>query len=78
MLSYLYRLAINFEHEHGIRPNLLYLNSHHFQSLRRDLAAIQGLGELVRFLGMEVIVEPEVNHPHVCLSQAEWQTSIAV
>ena len=78
MLSFLYRLATDFEREHGYRPNLLYISPLHYQSLRHDLASIQGLGELVRFLGMEIVIEPEVSHPHVCFSHAEWNEAIAV
>lgn len=78
MLSYLYKLATEFEREHGHRPNLLYISPQHFQSLRHDLADIPGLGELVRFLGMEVVVDTEVGHPHLSYSQGLWRTAIAV
>jgi hypothetical protein len=78
MLSYLYKLATEFEREHGQRPNLLYISPQHFQSLRHDLASIPGLGELVRFLGMEVVIDPAVGHPHLSYSQGLWQTAIAV
>ena len=78
MLSFLYRLATDYEREHGHRPNLLYISPLHYQSLRHDLASIQGLGELVRFLGMEIVIEPEVSHPHVSYSRAEWHEAIAV
>lgn len=65
MLSYLYRQANGFLTEHGYRPNVLYMNRHHFSQLRTDLANIQGLGELVHFLGMEIVIDAEVPHPHV-------------
>jgi len=78
MLSFLYRLATEFEREHGYRPNLLHISPRHFQSLRHDLASISGLGELVQFLGMEIIIEPEINHPHLSFSHDEWRRAIAV
>ena len=78
MLSYLYRLATRFEHEHGYRANLVYLNPTHFKQLQTDLAAIQGLGEMVRFLGMEVIVEEEITHPHVAYSMVGWRNAASV
>lgn len=78
MLSFLYRLATEFEREHGCRPNLLYISPHHFQSLRRDLACIRGLGELVQFLGMEIVIEPEISHPHLCFSDGEWRKAVAI
>ena len=78
MLSFLYRLATEFEREHGYRPNLLYISPQHFQSLRHDLASIQGLGELVRFLGMEIVIEPDAGHPQVSYSRVMWHEAIAV
>lgn len=78
MLSFLCRLATEFEREHGYRPNLLYISPHHFQSLRHDLANIQGLGELVRFLGMEIVIESEASHPHLSYSRGMWREAIAV
>lgn len=78
MLSYLVKLASDFEREHGQRPNILYLNHAHFHTLRQELAGIPGLGELVRFLGMEVVIESGVSHPHLSYSQAEWQAALAV
>lgn len=78
MLSYLYRLANGFESDHGYRPNVLYLNRHHFSQLRTDLAAIHGLGELVQFLGMEIVIDSEVTHPRVSYSLVDWDQAIAV
>ncbi len=70
MLSYLYRLANGFQQEHGFRPNVLYLNRLHFSRLKNDLANIHGLGELIQFLGMEIVIDNDVPHPHVAYSQA--------
>ncbi len=78
MISFLYRLASDFEHANGYRPNLIYLHPTHFSALQQDLAAIQGLGELARFLGMEVIVDSEIVHPHVGWSSIDWTTAVAV
>lgn len=78
MLSYLVKLASEFEREHGQRANILYLNHAHFRTLRQELAGIPGLGELVRFLGMEVVIEPGITYPHLRYSQVEWQAALAV
>jgi hypothetical protein len=78
MLSFLYKLATDFEREHGHRPNLLYISPLHFQFLRHDLASIQELGELVRFLGMEIVIEPEACHPHLSFTRGMWHEAIAV
>jgi len=78
MLSFLYRLATNFEREHGYRANLLYLSPDHLLNLRLELAAIRGLDELVRFLGMEIVIEPSACHPHISYSRAQWRGARAV
>lgn len=78
MLSYLYRLATRFEHEHGYRANLVYLNPTHFNQLQTDLDAIEGLGEMVRFLGMEIIVETGISHPQVAYSIVDGRNAASV
>jgi len=78
MLSYLYRMVNGFECDHGYRPNVLYLNRHHFTQLRTDLANIHGLGELVHFLGMEIVIDSEVTHPRVSYTMVDWDQAIAV
>lgn len=65
MLSFIYRLVREFEKEHGIHPNLLYLNPTHLQYLREQLARDTQLDDIVRLLGMEVMVSAEAIHPHV-------------
>ncbi len=78
MLSHLYKLATRFEAEYGYRANLLYLNPTHFKQLQQDLEAIKDLGELVRFLGMEIVVETEIGHPHLAYSLVDGQQAAAV
>ena len=78
MISFLYRIVSQFEREHGYRPNLIYLHPVHFSALSNDLASIHGLGELVRFLGMEIIVDSEIVHPHVMWSGIDWSSAVAV
>jgi hypothetical protein len=65
MLSFIYRLARDFEKEHGIHPNLLYLNPVHLQFLREQLGNESQLDNIVMLLGMEIMVTTEVIHPHV-------------
>jgi len=65
MLSFIYRLIHHFEKEHGIHPNLLYLNQAHMQALREQLRSSTLLDEIVTLLGMEIIISQEIVHPHV-------------
>lgn len=78
MISFLYRLTNKFEMEHGFRPNILYLNPKHYTQLRSDLSEIKNLGDLVTFLGMEVVLAGEMTHPHVAYSVVDWENSQAV
>lgn len=73
MLSFIYRLTRDFEKEHGIHPNLLYLNTTHLRFLRQQLSREAQLDDIVRQLGMEIIVTDEVIHPHVVWTHLPWQ-----
>ena len=65
MLSFLYRLATEHQQNYGYKPNLLFLNNDHFNLLCQELAEIDGLDELMQFLGMQLVLEEELTHPHV-------------
>jgi len=65
MLSFLYRLVETFQREHGTPPNLIYLNRLHYRKLLESLPAMKTHEEISRFLMMEIIISPEITHPHV-------------
>ena len=65
MLSHLYRLMASFHRTHGYYPNALTLNAGHYQCLQSSLPRWRGRSELARFLGMVIVVSPEVMHPTV-------------
>lgn len=69
MLSFIYRLVRDFEKEHGIHPNLLYLNPNHLQFLREQLNDEVQMDRIVDLLGMEVMITAEAIHPHVAWTQ---------
>lgn len=73
MLSFIYRLVRDFEKEHGIRPNLLYINPSHLQSLHEQLDSNEQLDRLVDLIGMEIVITREVVHPHVAWTHMPWQ-----
>lgn len=64
MLSYIYRIASEFQKEHGYPPNTLFLNRHHLARLKIELAGVR-VEKIVDFLGMEIRMEQESGHPHV-------------
>jgi hypothetical protein len=68
MLSFLYRLVERYHREHGLHPNLLYLNPQHYQRLLESLPEMADQEEVSRFLIMQIVISPETVHPHVA-----WQ-----
>ncbi len=70
MLSYLYRLVTDYQRSHGCHPNLVYLNRLHYCMLRQNLAGLRSEEAIVRFLGMNIVISPEICHPDVA-----WVTS---
>ncbi len=73
MLSYLYRIATDYRRRHGVAPTLLYLNPRHLARLRAELAGIEGMEGISRFLGMEMLIDRGVQHPHVAWSRIQWR-----
>ncbi|MCK4707452.1 MAG: hypothetical protein KAU21_02460, partial [Gammaproteobacteria bacterium] len=70
MLDYLYRLVTGFEREHGMRPNLLYINPEHCKNLKSSFDERYSMGDIMGMLKMEVIVDVNSTHPHVCWTHA--------
>ncbi len=69
MLSYIYRLIRDFELQHGIHPNLLYLNEVHANHLTQVLNENITPQSLRDLLQMELIINREISHPHVAWTQ---------
>ncbi len=78
MLSFIYQLARRFELKHGFAPNLIRLNYEQFEHLRTELADIDGLDNLSRVLGMEIVLKSDQPHPSVSWSEVDWSHAIAV
>ncbi len=65
MLSFLCRLVEHYQREHGLHPNLLYLNQWHYQKLLECLPEMENQDEVSRFLMLQIVISPETVHPHV-------------
>jgi len=65
MLSFIYRLASDFEREHGYPPNVLYISQAHLSRLRHDFSNPADLTAINNFLEMELIMRNDALHPHV-------------
>lgn len=70
MLSYIYRLIINFEQEHGVQPNTLYLNRVHCEHLQSGFDEKYSFDQIMETLQMGMIIDAEAMHPHVAWTQA--------
>ena len=77
MLSYVYQVASQFEHEHGYSPNLLYLNYTHLECLKLELSEPLDLENIVQLLGMELIVHQDVVNPTVTWADSPWKHAIS-
>jgi hypothetical protein len=69
MLSFLYRLIRGFQREHGVAPNVVYLNPLHYRALCENLSALAP-ERIETFLGVHMVLEPTATHPYVA-----WQDS---
>ncbi|MGD8783311.1 MAG: hypothetical protein PVF28_00415 [Thioalkalispiraceae bacterium] len=70
MLGFIYGLIRGFEQEHGVQPNLLYLNRMHMEHLKAAFDEKYTLGQIMDMLEMEMIIDPEIMHPHVAWTQS--------
>lgn len=69
MLGFIYRLIRDFEAEHGIRPNLLYLNQFHAAHLKASFDQSYTMNQIMEILEMELVIEHDIMHPHVAWTQ---------
>lgn len=77
MLSFIYRLVNDFEHNHGVRPNLLYLNQEHVSHLQDGFSEEFDLRRITEMLGMEIIIDKGVIHPHVAWTRLYEKRALA-
>jgi len=65
MLGHIYRIVRNFEQEHGVLPNLLFLNRFHSEHLESSFSENYTLCEIMGKLQMELVIDHEIIHPRV-------------
>lgn len=68
MLSQIYRISADFEHNHGVAPNLLYLNYRHFELLKQSFDGLDSIEKLLSHLNMQIILMRDALHPRVAWS----------
>lgn len=69
MLAFIYRIIHDFEQEHGMNPNILYLNQLHCEHLKAAFSDDYTMQTITRLLHVELIIDPYCVHPHVAWSQ---------
>lgn len=75
MLSFILRIVGDFEREHGIHPNLLYLNHFHAAHLTTAFDQNYSLSKILELLDMELIIESDISHPRVAWTQIAKRAS---
>jgi hypothetical protein len=65
MVSYINRLAFDFERNHGCRPNILYLNPEQLTQLRSEFDGCMDIKAIAELLAMEIMVNRDTLHPTV-------------
>lgn len=65
MLSYVVRLAQDFQRNHGFWPNMLYLSPEHFSHWQGEFEASADFEQLLRRLSLDVTLSVDALHPHV-------------
>lgn len=63
MLDYLYNSALQYQQLHGLKPNLVYLNNAHMQTLQKQLENQDQLALLFSALDLKVALSPSLPHP---------------
>lgn len=75
MLSFINRLVRDFERDHGVHPNLLYLNRFHAEHLKSAFDADYSMQQILDVLDMELIIENDILHPHVAWTNTALRAS---
>jgi len=65
MLSLIVSLVNNYEQNHGLRPNLVYMNETHYGYLREELPGARGHDDVVAMIGVDIALTDDAARPHV-------------
>ena len=76
MLSYIYRLVDHFQSQHGVEPNLLYVNELHMSELKKSFASSETTQSITELLRMELIISCDITHPHVAWTQTAHRIAV--
>jgi len=63
MLDYLCDSVAKYQKLHGLKPNLVYLNNNHFQSLQHQLETHHQLANLFNEFDLTIVLSSSLTHP---------------
>jgi len=72
MLSFVYNLSREFEQKLGYKPNVLFINESHLESLHDSFSEDFDEVDIRQTLGLEVLMRQDAIHPSV-----HWLASAA-
>jgi len=65
MLSFIVSLVSTYETDHGVRPNLVFMNETHYEYLREELPGVRDHDDVTTILGVDIALSEEAIRPHV-------------
>lgn len=65
MLSHIVSMVNSYEHDHGEKPNVVYMNEMHYLYLREELPGVRDHNDVVSILGVDIALNEDAIHPHV-------------
>jgi hypothetical protein len=63
MLSHIVTLLNSYERNHGVRPNLVYMNETHYGYLREELPFVRDHNDVIAILGVDIALNDEAMNP---------------
>ena len=73
MLSHIIRIAEEYRSQHGVNPNLIYLNNIHLNILKLELGNPEDIHLVMHDLGIEVYLDQSKTHPSMGNNQVKTQ-----
>jgi hypothetical protein len=63
MLSHIVTLMSSYERNHGVRPNVVYMNETHYGYLREELPFVRDHNDVIAILGVDIALNDEAMNP---------------
>jgi hypothetical protein len=63
MLSHIVTLMNSYERNHGVRPNVVYMNETHYGYLREELPFVRDHNDVIAILGIDIALNDEAMNP---------------